>query len=388
MSTSTTYTLKHRESEREVEKLCSMLRRRQLLSARQAALATFYVLRNALGKSKFNTYDEALVIVRGVGRRLVAAQPKQYAVGNIARKVIALIREEANGNTKASSSAPMPVMSLASFISSAPSRVESGARKGPVDGLISQSASASLQGSRTTSAQPSDDEEDDEESEKALLMQALSEIQLELEGVHEGVAKNAQTHIHNDEIVLTLGRSQTIEAFLKAANHTRRFTAIVAETAPTFSGRVQAAKLAELGINAVLVPDSAVFALLSRVNKVILPAHAVLATGAMFAPAGSLIVASVAKAHAVPVVACAAQFKMTPRWQPADYAAADLGDPAAVLGLNDVSEVGHDVDVLNPAWDFIEPALVDVYITNDGDHAPSFIHRLIRDAYGDDDTEL
>ena len=169
----------------------------------------------------------------------------------------------------------------------------------------------------------------------------------------------------SSEIILTLGRSETIEAFLKAAHHTRRFTAIVAETAPSFSGRAQADRLAAAGINAVLVPDSAVFALLSRVNKVILPAHAVLATGAMFAPAGALIAASVAKAHSVPVVACAGQFKMTPRWQPADYAAADLGDPAQVLSLEDASAVGDDVDVLNPAWDFIQPELVDVYITNE-----------------------
>jgi len=48
------------------------------------------------------------------------------------------------------------------------------------------------------SAQPSDDEEEEEESEKALLMQALGEIQLELESVHEGVSKNAQNHIHNE----------------------------------------------------------------------------------------------------------------------------------------------------------------------------------------------
>ena len=50
------------------------------------------------------------------------------------------------------------------------------------------------------SAQPSDDEEEEEESEKALLMQALGEIQLELESVHEGVSKNAQNHIHNEYV--------------------------------------------------------------------------------------------------------------------------------------------------------------------------------------------
>jgi len=116
------------------------------------------------------------------------------------RRVLALIREETSGAVKVSSSAPIPVASLANFIAFAPARVETaGARKGPVDDIISRDTSH--HGSRTVSAQPSDDEEEEEESEKALLMQALGEIQLELESVHEGVSKNAQNHIHNECVV-------------------------------------------------------------------------------------------------------------------------------------------------------------------------------------------
>ena len=125
-------------------------------------------------------------------------------MGNIVRKVIALIREEAIGAVKPSGS--MPVMSLASFISNAPSRVETASRQAPTQGLLtvhSRTPSQSRSESRNASAQPSD-AEDDEESEKALLMQALSEIQLELEGVHEGVAKNAQSHIHNESADISI----------------------------------------------------------------------------------------------------------------------------------------------------------------------------------------
>lgn len=35
------------------------------------------------------------------------------------------------------------------------------------------------------------------------------------------------------EIVLTIGYSRTVEAFLKAAAHEKKFTVIVAETAPS-----------------------------------------------------------------------------------------------------------------------------------------------------------
>lgn len=35
------------------------------------------------------------------------------------------------------------------------------------------------------------------------------------------------------EIILTIGKSKTVEAYLKAAAHNRKFTVIVAETCPS-----------------------------------------------------------------------------------------------------------------------------------------------------------
>jgi len=46
------------------------------------------------------------------------------------------------------------------------------------------------------------------------------------------------------------------------------------------------------------------------------------------------------------------------------------------------------VDVVNPYYDYVEPGLIDVYITNDGDHPPASIYRLVKETYDDEDTEL
>ena len=43
---------------------------------------------------------------------------------------------------------------------------------------------------------------------------------------------------------------------------------MVAESAPFYQGQLMAKNLAEAGIETVLVTDSAVFAIMSRVNKV------------------------------------------------------------------------------------------------------------------------
>ena len=45
------------------------------------------------------------------------------------------------------------------------------------------------------------------------------------------------------------------------------------------------------------------------------------------------------------------------------------------------------VDVANPAFDYIPPGLVDLYITNTGAHQPSYIYRLIADSYHPDDRD-
>lgn len=159
--------------------------------------------------------------------------------------------------------------------------------------------------------------------------------------------------------------SRTIEAFLKAAAHHRNYTVIVAETAPSYEGRNMAKSLSSAGISTFLVPDSSIFALMSRVNKVILGAHAILANGGMFAITGSQIAATAARAHSTPVVVCAGQFKLTPLWNVYhEYGALDFGNPDEVLGF----EEGHlvdKVDVVNPYYDYVRPEMIDAYITNE-----------------------
>jgi translation initiation factor eIF-2B subunit beta len=162
----------------------------------------------------------------------------------------------------------------------------------------------------------------------------------------------------------------------------------------SYNGHDMARSLASVGISTFLVPDSSIYALMSRVNKVIIGAHAILANGGMFAATGALLAATAARAHSTPVVVCAGQFKLTPLWNLFhEYGALDFADPSSVLGF----EEGHlvdKVDVLNPYFDYVQPELIDVYITNEyvplrlpsawytclsvfsGDHPPSSIYRF------------
>jgi translation initiation factor eIF-2B subunit beta len=106
------------------------------------------------------------------------------------------------------------------------------------------------------------------------------------------------------------------------------------------------------------------YALLSRVTKLILSAHSILANGGMFSICGALLAATAARAHRVPVVVCAGQFKITPKWNLYhEYGGLDFGDPSAVLGWEE-GELVDAVDVVDPYYDYVGPELVDAYITN------------------------
>jgi len=365
-------------SQRAVEVLAAKLRRRQVVGSRETALETILVLRQVVSKARFSNIDQLVEIIRSVGRKLVDAQPKEYTVGNTVRKVLHHIREEYHTASQGTTAPPTskPTFSIAKFVSQGQPRKQATPQK------ISHEARGTLKENNP------DDPDAFARTLKPVLMEAIQDVFDELETVYDNISKSAKDHIHSDEIILTIGKSSTVAAFLKSAAPYRKYTVIVAETAPSYSGHEMAESLSSAGISTVLVPDSSIYALMSRINKVILGAHAILANGGMFAITGSLLAATAARAHSTPVVVCAGQFKLTPQWNLYhEYGALDFGDPSSVLGFED-GDLVDKVDVMNPFYDYVRPEMIDAYVTNDGDHPPSSVYRLIKEAYDDEDYEL
>ncbi|EIN07194.1 nagb/rpia/CoA transferase-like protein [Punctularia strigosozonata HHB-11173 SS5] len=360
---------------RSVDNLVSKLRRRQVVGSRETALETVLVLRQVVSKARFSNFEQLIDLIRAVGRKLVEAQPKEHTVGNTVRKVLHHIREEYSTVKEGTSIAPTTnaptAFSIAKFV---------------LQGQPRQQAATAKSEERTTLKEKDTDDPDSfARGLKPVLMEAIQDVLDELETVYDNVSKNAKDHIHSDEIILTIGMSKTVEAFLKAAAKDRKYTVIVAESAPSYSGHDMARALSAAGISAFLVPDSSIYALMSRVNKLIVGSHAILANGGMFAVTGTLMAATAARAHSTPIVVCAGQFKLTPLWNLYhEYGALDFADPSAVLGFEE-GDLVDKVDVVNPFYDYVRPEMVDVYITNDGDHPPSSIYRLIKETYDDDE---
>lgn len=249
---------------------------------------------------------------------------------------------------------------------------------------------------------------------KAEVLDGIREILDELDQCTEQIAGYALDHIHENEIVLVHGSSSTVQKFLLTAARKRKFTVVHVESYPndhldTYSTVMNGRKklgagsaieddeentddirfkpLTAAGINVILIPDAAVFAIMSRVNKVILATHAVLANGGLVASVGARNIAQAARAHQTPVVVLSGVYKLSPLYPFDTEELVEYGDASKVLPYEDGKEV-DGMQVENPLNDYVEAGLVDLYITNLGGHAPSYLYRIVADHYHVEDVNL
>ncbi|KAF2467050.1 nagb/rpia/CoA transferase-like protein [Lindgomyces ingoldianus] len=241
---------------------------------------------------------------------------------------------------------------------------------------------------------------------KAEVMDGIRELQDELDQSDDLIAANALDHIHSNEIILTHTASTSVQKFLLAAARKRKFTVVHAETFPhnhtsthgiLLTGKKRGDSgddsedawkpLTTAGIQVVLIPDSHVFAIMSRVNKVILATHTVLANGGLVAAAGAHMIAKAAKVHQTPVVVVSGVFKLSPVYPFDIEELIEYGDAGSVVPFEDGDFVDK-VDVENPLYDYVPADLVDLYITNLGGHAPSYLYRIVADHYRSEDITL
>ena len=241
---------------------------------------------------------------------------------------------------------------------------------------------------------------------RAELIEGISEIIDELDQSDEQIANYAPEHVHPNEVIFTYSSSLTVQRFLLKAASKRKFTIIHAEGYPTSHRRTHALitgnfdrdeddlppdsfqkPLTSAGITVILIPDSAIFAVMSQVTKVIIGTHAILANGALVAAAGAKIVAKAAKAHKTPVIVLAGTYKLSPRYPYDPDTFVEFGDSSKVFSKQD-GDLIEKVKADNPVLDFVPPDMIDLYITNLGGHAPGYLYQIIKDQYREEDADL
>ncbi|GAA0165959.1 translation initiation factor [Lithospermum erythrorhizon] len=396
------------------------LKKRKIEGSKSTAKITAELLRTFISHQRLPNTNQAGALIEAVkvaGEQLIAANPVELAVGNIVRRVLHIIREEDVSLT----SAAIGGMSLAagsddednwdnedhaelSAASVAAAAARSSLRPPSLQTLLEDVPH--LTAAPHTSSSGGDSESKSRSADKSSrirklkhnVIEAVNELILDITTCHEQIAEQAVELIHQNEVILTLGSSQTVLEFLCAAKEKKRsFRVFVAEGAPRYQGHELAKELVARGLQTTVITDSAVFAMISRVNMVIVGAHVVMANGGVVAPVGMNMVALAAQRHAVPFVVLAGIHKLCPLYpHNPEILLNELRSPSELLDFGEFSDcldfgsgAGSPLlHVVNPTFDYVPPTLVSLFITDTGGHNPSYMYRLIADYYSADDLEV
>ena len=374
--------------------MISLLKRRQIQNTKECAIATAYLLQRLVETCKLKSIANLIAQVRHVGWRLTAAQPRELGIGNVVRRVLGVIREEAEesweGKIRGGDNAKN--VDQSPFRTSPPERLNAIAQSlsvsTPMFSFLSQPCTTATPDfpSLGVLSSPRYKVVTDNSIARdftAEVVEGIQEILDELNQADDQIASHALDHIHSSEIILTHSASITVQKFLLKAAAKRNFTVIHAETYPndhqftaidlvgrgkgnsdgeygreTFSKTLTAA-----GITVILVPDSAAFALMSRVNKVLLNAHTVLADGSLVAAAGSRAIAQAAHMQGAHVVVLGAVYQLSPVYPFNPDILMEDGDPGRVARFDDGDFI-DTVSIENPVFDFVPAEVIDLYISN------------------------
>ncbi|XP_075477424.1 uncharacterized protein LOC142518523 [Primulina tabacum] len=391
------------------------LKKRKVEGSKACAKLTAELLRSFISQQRLPQRNESgalIEAVKSVGEELVAANPVELAVGNVVRRVLHIIREEnlslttaavgglslsAESDDEDDAHDDYPALSAIMVAAAARSALRPPSLQTLLEDVPNTIAvpHTSSSGGDSEEKSKSADKNSVTRKLKHNVIEAVNELIQEISTCHEQIAEQAVEHIHQNEVIMTLGSSRTVTEFLCAAKEKKRsFRVFVAEGAPRYQGHALAKELATRGLQTTVITDSAVFAMISRVNMVIVGAHAVMANGGVMAPVGLNMVALAAQRHAIPFVVLAGIHKLCPLYpHKPEVLLNELKSPSELLDFGEFSDcldfgsgTGSPLlHVVNPAFDYVPPNLVSLFITDIGGHNPSYMHQLMAEYYSVDD---
>ncbi|KAF7544396.1 hypothetical protein G7Z17_g9979 [Cylindrodendrum hubeiense] len=427
-------TLKGQQLDTSVESLISLLKRRQIKGSEPCAVATAHILLQVVARSKWHDVDGLIDNISRIGRRLVEAQPKELVIANIVRRVLGLIRDEAaeDRNEGASGTPSEAQMTPTDTVhpdpkwpTSTPTKQDSVIDQVPNSpkpvlqsrptGLSSYSsvnvpktlfhllsvsgpndAESVLHGSpfgnSGTSTPSWRGHSAQVHSLRSEVIDGIEEIKDEISQVDDQIAALAEVQIHPGDYVLIHQPSATVERFILRAALKRKFTVLIATEPPRKqSSEVQHTsfrkKLAAAGITVINIMNGGLMAYMSRVDKVIIGAHAVVANGGVVADAGAAAVARAAKEQGNAVIVLSGVYKLSPENPFNEESLIEWGDSSSFVGFEDGAMVSG-VEIRTAITEIVPPELIDTYITNLGTHSSDHLSSLIADHYKQEDVDF
>lgn len=181
--------------------------------------------------------------------------------------------------------------------------------------------------------------ESNESDSKASLLRSLeSFIEERIIFAGESISRYITSTINEDETILTFGSSSLIRKVLLHAATVKKFKLVIIDTRPLNEGLDTLAALSKV-TQCVYSPLSGTAVALKDVDKVILGASCLLSNGSMLAPAGTAMVAALAKSRHIPVIVASESYKFSDKVQ---------------LDSIVFNELGHDSEIVTVTKSFNE----------------------------------
>lgn len=359
-----------------VEHFIARLKRRQIDGPYAMALETLQLLKRFISQARWSHVSELIEQIRQLANRLEKAQPTAFACGNVIRRILAVVRDEEEEETHGS--------------------LPQAASSGIAEPMISSMFNLLQKPEDNQQNQQQQKQQKQRNSKtrtdfRQVAIQGIKDLIDEITNIDDGIQQIAIDLIHDHEILLTpTPESKTVLKFLLKTRErsNRKFTVLVTEGFPNNTPKAHefAKKLAQHNIETIVIPDSAVFALMSRVGKVIIGTKAVFINGgSISSTSGVSAVCECAHEFKTPVFAVAGLYKFSPLYPFDVEKFVEFGGSQKVLPHMDPE---HRLDTINSITDYVPPENIDIYITNVGGFAPSFIYRIAWDNYKQVDVQL
>lgn len=353
------------------------------------SLETLNVLKKFIGFMKFHTTEEFMnnlkkldLLMEGnikpkgiIGSTVLK---KEFCCGNMIRRVIFMLREEINNynstikqnHDSEDNLASKPVGSMFDLLARLPKE--------------QASSNSNNKGKKFDI--------------RATAINIIRELTDEVKNIDEQIFQIGVDLIHDNEILLIpTPDSKTILNFLinvkKDKNWKKRnFTCIITESYPNNIDKAQkfALKLSDLGIDTIIIPDSMIFAVMSKIGKVIIGCKQIFSNGsAIVSSTGVQTVVQCAKEFRVPIIVMAGLYKLSsisPFDIKENYLEVGGSKLTGSLLPKQHTVVGDEGDysrliMVNNINDFIAAEFIDIIITNTGAYSPSFMYRVVADNY-------
>ncbi|MCQ2817208.1 MAG: translation initiation factor eIF-2B [archaeon] len=219
------------------------------------------------------------------------------------------------------------------------------------------------------------------------ILNNINDLYDELDSMTDAIKDQALDYIKEGDIILTSNHSEQLEEFfIEAKQNKINFKVIVAESSPSLKGIDQAKKLIENGIDTKVISDSAVYAIMPKVSKVFIGTRAIIANGGLISYNGAYNLCLCANMFSIPVVVVCGTFKLTPSYPFGHESINEYLSPDVLCS----NEVEYNDNINNiafniPAYDYVPPEHITIYITNHGSENPKNIYRLFSELYSQED---